>query len=361
MATTPVQGDIGQPFYPVIMAGGSGERFWPLSTSERPKQFLDLERSGRSLLQATFDRLRPLLPSVEHLYVLAAERYAGLVREHLPEIPEANLLLEPVARDTAPAVALAALELEARHGQVILGLFPADHRVSDEEAFRVALRRALWQTQETGGILTLGVKPTYPATGYGYIQVGEGLRGGAYRVARFVEKPDEARAAEYLAAGSYYWNSGIYLCHAQTILEELARFAPAILTPLRQAHRQGRIAEIFADLPGISIDYAVMERTQRAYVLPSEFGWDDLGSWLALERLYRKTLANTLFGEHEGLDSYGNIVYTSHADDLIVTLGVQDLVIVKRGGVVLVADKLRVQEIKKLMPALAKRKLSFSD
>lgn len=344
----------GQPFYPVIMAGGSGERFWPLSTPERPKQFLDLERTGRSLLQTTFDRLRPLAGDGEHLFVIAAERYAELVREQLPELPAANLLLEPVPRDTAPAIALAALELEARYGNAVMGLFPADHRVADEDAFRTALRRALWQVEQTGGVLTLGVKPSYPATGYGYIQLGEGLKGGAYRVARFVEKPDENRAVAYLAAGNYYWNSGIFLWHTQTILEELEQFAPTILEPLRAAYQQGRVAEVFVQLPKISIDYAVLERTQKAYVIPSEFGWDDLGSWLALERLYRGAAANTVFGRHEGLKSQGNVIYAADQGDLIVTLGVQDLIIVKRAGVVLVASKAHHQEIKALMPALMK-------
>lgn len=347
------QTDGSTPFYGVIMAGGSGERFWPLSTPERPKQFLDLERCGRSLLQATFERLLPVTGGSERLFVITAAHYAPLVREQLPELAADNLIVEPTPRDTAPAIALAALELEARFGEVMMGVFPADHRIADAEAFRTALRRALWLLETTRGIVTLGVTPSYPATGYGYIQLGQGLKGGAYRVARFVEKPDEQRAAEYLASGNYYWNSGIFLWHTTTILTELERLAPTIIAPLRQAHYRGAVAAVFNELPKISIDYAVLERTEQAYVIPSEFGWDDLGSWTALERLYRGSDANTVFGSHEGVASQHNIIYCDD-DALIVTVGVENLVIVKRGRTVLVAHKERAQEIKALMPALAK-------
>ena len=348
-------------FYAVILAGGSGERFWPLSTLDRPKQFLDLERTGRSLLRATFERLLGVTEDATRIFVVTAARYRALVQEQLPELAAESLLVEPTARDTAPAIALAALELERRFGSVVMGLFPSDHRVADADAYGTVMRRAIWQATETRGLLTVGVRPSYAATGYGYIQVGEGAAGGAYRVSRFVEKPDADRAKEYLSSARYYWNSGMFLWRSDVILGELERFLPEVAGPLRRAHERGEVDGVFPTLPKISIDYAVLERTDRAYVIPGEFGWDDLGSWSALERLYRGTEANTVFGAHEGAGSSGNIVYAGGAEDLIVTLGVTDLVIVKCGDIVLVARKGNAEDVKQLMPRLLGRQASRSD
>ena len=337
-------------FVAVIMAGGSGQRFWPLSTAARPKQFLDLERCGHTLLQSTFGRLQALTGGPEQTYVITGERYAELVFEQLPELPPENLLLEPTGRDTAPAAALAALELRARVGDAMMGLFPSDHRVADVSSFQHTLRQAVALTEATRGIVTLGIKPDRPATGYGYIEQGEPLTGG-YKVARFVEKPDLASAQMYLETGHYSWNGGIFLWHVQTILDELCRYAPGLLTPLAEAHGAGHVHEVFPGLQKISIDYAVMERTQKAYVVPADFGWDDVGDWQALERLLHREHSdtNTVVGQHIGLETSGNIIYTESEEDIVATLGVENLVIVKRHNAVLLLRKDRVQDLKQLL------------
>ena len=341
-------------FVSVIMAGGSGQRFWPLSTPEKPKQFLDLEGTGNSLLQATFERLRPLVESDEHMFVVTGERYETLIREQLPNLPSENILLEPVGRDTAPAIALTALHLKERFGNVIMGLFTSDHRVGKVEAFQQTVREAKALTKETNGLTTIGIKPSYPSTGFGYIQAGEEVGSDTYKVARFVEKPNEDIAKQYLAEGGYYWNNGIFLWQVDTILEEFTKYTPKMIGQLQDAIKEGKIAEIFPTLEKISIDYAVLEKTDKAYVVPADYDWDDLGDWVALERLNRDTTPtpsgpNTVVGKNIDLDASGNIIFTTHDDDAIVTLGVKNLVVVKRGHTVLIVDKSRTQDIKKLL------------
>jgi mannose-1-phosphate guanylyltransferase len=334
----------------VIMAGGVGQRFWPLSTAVRPKQFLDLEGCGSSLLQATFARLLSVVGSADRIVVVTGERYRAMVHEQLPQLATENLLVEPVGRDTAPATALAALELRARFGNPVMGLFPADHRVGDPVAFCAAVADAVVLARRTSGLVTIGVKPDRPATAYGYIKRGKDV-GLGFEVERFVEKPDCRRAEMFLRAGDYCWNSGIFLWMVDSILSELDRHAPDVLTPLARAHRDGTIADCFPSLPKISIDYAVMEETERAYVLPAEFGWDDIGDWNALERLLgrRAGEADTVVGHFVGLATSGNIVFTEDEEDLVVALGVEDLVIVKRGNAVLLVRRDRVQDIKQLL------------
>lgn len=341
-------------FAAVIMAGGSGQRFWPLSTADYPKQFLDLERQGRTLIQATFDRLLPVAQQPERIFVVTGERYAALVREQLPLLPAENVIVEPTGRDTAPAVALAALTLKARLGNPVMGLFASDHRVGKPEAFQALLGRAIALAQETLGIVTLGIKPSFAATGYGYIERGKALHlpefHDAYRVARFVEKPNLAKAEEYLATGHYDWNAGIFLWHVETILGELAQYSPALLQLLRQAMQAGTVADVFPTLQKISIDYAVMEKTSKAYVLQADVDWDDIGDWVALERLLEADQSiNTVVGKHIGLETSNNIIYTTDENDTVVTLGVHDLVVVKRGNTVFLVAKDRVQDIKKLL------------
>lgn len=334
------------------MAGGAGQRFWPLSTAEYPKQFLDLERSGRSLLQATFDRLAPLADGGERVFVVTGERYAELVGRQLPDLPKTNLMLEPTGRDTAPAIALAALTLEKRlkgPNQSVMGLFPSDHRVGDVPAFQETLRRGVRLARQTNGLVTLGMEPTRPSTAYGYIERGEEVEGG-FRVARFVEKPDRKRAEAYLETGLYAWSGGIFLWHVDSILDELRRYVPELMTPLTRAFDEDAVADIFPTLPKVSIDYAVLERTERAFVIPAVFGWDDIGDWEALERLIeRDDDANTVVGRHVGYEAKSNIIYTEDDEDAIVTLGVENLVVVKRGNTVLLVRRDRIQDIKKLL------------
>lgn len=340
-------------FVAVIMAGGRGQRFWPLSTEDKPKQFLDLERVGRTLIQSTLDRLGPLTGSLDRIFVITGERYKELVESQLPELPKGNIILEPVGRDTAPAVALAALEMQKRFGDVTMGLFTADHRVGKVAAFQTAVKNAIAVTEAEDGLTTLGIKPTFPATGYGYIHAGERV-GEGYKVDRFVEKPNERTAQGYLDEGGYYWNNGIFIWRTGTIIEEFKAYAPEILAPLSEAVAAGKVAEVFPELPKISIDYAVLEKTQKAYMVPADYDWDDLGDWLAVERHLGQDEANTVVGAHVGLDSQGNVIYCDDENATIVTIGVEDMIIVKRGDTVLVTRKDRAQDIKHILqdPAL---------
>jgi mannose-1-phosphate guanylyltransferase len=355
------------PFVAVIMAGGQGQRFWPLSTPERPKQFLDLSRSGRTLIQATFDRVVALTGAPERVLVATAERYLGLVAEQLPEVPAENVLVEPTQRDSAPAIALACLTIERRFGDVVAGFFSSDHQIAGD-GFGAALQNAIALADAERGLVTIGITPTRPSTGYGYIEMGEGVAVSSsrapaashglsgYRVARFVEKPNVRTAEAYLEAGGYLWNAGIFVWRVGAALNELDLHAPQLMSPLRVAFAQGEVAATFPALPRISIDYALMERTERALVVPGSFAWDDIGDWVALERLMAKDEnpggpadTNTVVGRHVGLDASGNIVYTEDPEDVVVTLGVHDLVIVKRGNALLLVHKERVQEIKALL------------
>jgi mannose-1-phosphate guanylyltransferase len=335
----------------VIMAGGQGKRFWPLSTASTPKQFLDLEGRGRTLLQATFDRLLPLVEDASDLYVATTSRYRELVRAQLPELDPAAILVEPSARDSGPAIALATLLLHRRFGPHTLAFFPSDHRIGDPTPFAAAVQRAQQLAETTRGLITLGIHPTHPSSAYGYIERGEG-EGGSYRVARFVEKPDRARAESFLASGRFYWNGGIFLWRSDALLEELGRHAPDILEPLLATPAAG-LAERFATLPRRSIDHALMERTEHAWVVPVECGWDDIGDWLALGRLQpRDEAGNVNRGRHIGIDSHDNILHSDDPDTLIATIGVRDLVIVKRGQRLLVLPKGRIADLKGLLERL---------
>jgi len=339
-----------RPLITVILAGGKGERFWPLSRSSRPKQFLRLLPGGKSLIEATAERLLPL-SGWENMFVATAERLVPLIREHLPNLPPENLIVEPEPRDTAPAVAWVALQVARRFGEdAVFGLFPADHYVESAAAFQEAVEAADDFASRREAIVTLGITPSYPATGFGYIERGPEVEPGVHRVERFVEKPDRETAERYLALGKFFWNAGIFIARPRVLLKEFSLHAPEILGPLQT---EGLTA--YARLPKTSFDYAVMERTDKAYVIPARFGWDDLGDWTALERLLRENGKNVELARHVGLDTEGAIIYATSDDEIIVTLGVRDVVIVRDGEVTLVVAKDRVQEIKRLLPILKRQ------
>jgi mannose-1-phosphate guanylyltransferase len=345
-------GDGAAPFIPVIMAGGQGQRFWPLSTADRPKQFLDLERRGRTMIQATFDRLLPLAHVPERIYVATASRYVELAREQLPDLPGSNVIVEPTGRDSAPAVALACLAIQERLGDVTLGFFSSDHRIGDEAAFQAAVRAAIVLAEQESGLVTLGITPTRAATGYGYIELGARV-GAGFRVRRFIEKPDAATAVTYLRSGGFAWNAGIFVWRCDVILRELDAFAGDIMEPLRRAITERSLAQVFPTLTKRSIDYAVMEHTERALVVPVDCGWDDVGDWLALERVLagprHAVDGNVAVGRYVPLEAGGNFVFSEGEDARIVTVGVHDLVVVKRGDAVLVVAKAQLERLKQLV------------
>ncbi|WGV28851.1 mannose-1-phosphate guanylyltransferase [Halotia branconii] len=339
--------------FPVILAGGKGERFWPLSRQDRPKQFLSLDGSSRSLLQATADRLLEIVGSWKSLWVITSSQIAEGVGQQLPELPSQNLLIESQGRDTAAAVAWASLEIEKRYGEdAIIGFFPSDHWIADKEAFANTLSAATQLAASTEAIVTLGIKPTFPSTGYGYIEQGEKIGSfndlPAYHVNRFTEKPNRETAEAFLSTGRFSWNSGMFVFRAGVVLKELHTHAPEIIEPLEQHG-----PDIYPQLPKKSIDYALMEKTTLAHVLPVEFGWDDLGDWNAIERLLKQEdNPNVELATHVGLDTRGAIVYATNPEDVIVTIGLEDVVIVRDRNVTLIVNKDRTQEIKLVLKTL---------
>lgn len=345
----------------VIIAGGSGTRFWPLSTPHRPKQFLRLF-GERTMLQHTFDRLRRLVPA-EHVLVLTGERFVPLVHEQLPELPRANVIGEPAGRDTAAAVAVAAAICRARFGNPAMVVLPADHVIEPVEAFEEAVSAAVWAARAEGELYTFGVPPAYPATGYGYLEAGERLEvEGAppaerYRVLRFREKPSLSVAKEYVASGRFYWNSGMFVWTADAILREIERHLPEharLLFPLGEAWGKpgwiDRLRAVFPRVPKISIDFGVMEKAERVAMVKAPFRWSDVGGWNALAAFLRRDGAtNAVRGEVHGLDAHGNIVYCADEREQVALVGVDDLVVVRAGLRTLVAHKEKVEEIKKLV------------
>lgn len=339
--------------FPVILAGGKGERFWPLSRSGRPKQFLSLDGSSRSLLQATADRLLEIAGGWDSLLVITSKQIAEGVRQQLPELPLQNLLIESEGRDTAAAVAWATLEIKKRYGEeAILGFFPADHWIDNQKVFAQTLSAATQLAASTEAIVTLGINPTFPSTGYGYIEQGEKVgsfgESPAYHVNRFTEKPNRETAETFLSTGCFSWNSGIFVFRAGVVLKELYIHAPEIIEPLAQ-----KGPDVYPELPKKSIDYALMEKTTLAYVLPVSFGWDDLGDWNAIERLLKtEETPNVELATHVGLDTQGAIIYASNPEDVVVTIGLEDVVIVRDRNVTLIVKKDRTQEIKQILNIL---------
>ncbi|WP_191237310.1 mannose-1-phosphate guanylyltransferase/mannose-6-phosphate isomerase [Cobetia marina] len=342
---------------PVIMAGGSGSRLWPLSRQLNPKQFLPLTGEG-SMLQETLKRLEPL----EHRapLLICNEEHRFLVAEQVRQqgVSDARILLEPEGRNTAPAIAVAALHALAEDPNALLLVLAADHLIRDVEKFHESIGHA--QTlAESNHLVTFGIVPTHAETGYGYIQRGEGLNDFGFRVKRFVEKPDSNTAEDYLATGGYYWNSGMFLFSAKHYLDELERFQPAMVEACRAALAGAsqdldftRLdAEAFRACPSDSIDYAVMERTEQAAVVPLEAGWSDIGSWSALwDVKEHDAQGNACHGDVMLHDSHGLMVHSDHR--LVATVGVEDLVVVETKDAVLVAHKDRVQEVKKIVERL---------
>ncbi|WP_427162023.1 mannose-1-phosphate guanylyltransferase [Aliinostoc sp. HNIBRCY26] len=339
--------------FPVILAGGKGERFWPLSRQDRPKQFLSLDGSSRSLLQATAERLIDVAGSWQDLWVITSSQLATGILQQLPELPPPNLLVEPQGRDTAAAVAWTSLEIQKRYGDdAIIGFFPSDHWIADQQAFKRTLDAATQLAASTPAIVTLGIKPTFPSTGYGYIEQGEKIGSfnelPAYHVNRFTEKPDRETAQTFLSTGQFSWNSGMFVFRAGVVLKELYTHAPEIIEQIAQ-----KGVDVYPQLPKKSIDYALMEKTNLAYVLPAEFGWDDLGDWNAIERLLKKPdNPNVELATHVGLDTQGAIIYATNSEDVVVTIGLEDVVIVRDRNVTLIVNKERTQEIKQVLKTL---------
>ncbi len=354
--------------HPVIMAGGSGTRFWPLSRRSRPKQFLALA-GGAPLLAATVARLPPLARAKE-TYVVCGPAHAAAARRMLPELPAANFIVEPCARNTAPCVGLAALHVAARDPRGVIAMLPADHHIAKPKAFRDAVAAAA-ALAARGAIATIGIHPSRPETGYGYLKLGPRLasRGAkgkrpapAHKVERFVEKPDVVTAARYLADGGYLWNSGIFVFRADVILEEIGRAMPVLGEQLDVIGESlgtpgyaRTLKRVFPDCPSISIDYGVMEKSKRIAVVPAEFGWSDVGSFAALPDV-RPTdhLGNVAEGDALVIDGRNDVVVSAGGRPVAV-VGIDDVVVVDAGDAVLVCRRDRAQDVRKAVEELARR------
>ncbi|WP_338922363.1 mannose-1-phosphate guanylyltransferase/mannose-6-phosphate isomerase [Pseudomonas silesiensis] len=343
---------------PVIIAGGNGSRLWPLSRQLNPKQFLALADASLSMLQATLARLHGL--EVTGPSLICNEQHRFIAAEQLRQLgmENANILLEPVGRNTAPAIALAALQASADGADPVLLVLAADHLIQDIPAFQASIQKAL-PLAEAGKLVTFGIVPSHPETGYGYIEQGDSVGDAGFAVSRFVEKPDVATARDYLASGNYFWNSGMFMFRASRYLEELQRFRPDILAVCREALASGsqdmhftRVdPAIFAACPEDSVDYAVMEKTSDAVMVPLDAGWSDVGSWSALWDVSDKDEQGNVF-KGDVLDQHSRNTYV-HADSrLVATVGVEDLVIVETKDAVLVAHKDHVQDVKKIVEQL---------
>ena len=349
--------------FPVILCGGSGSRLWPLSREAYPKQFLDLTQSGQSMLQMTLLRLQGLSDIAAPLAICNQEhRFLVAEQLHSIDITPAGILLEPVARNTAPAVALAALAALETDPDAVLLVLPADHCIGDVVAFQAGVDKAR-KAADAGHLVTFGILTESAETGYGYIERGEVLSsvadGSAFNIQRFVEKPNKADAERYLADENFTWNSGMFLFRADQFLAELQQHAPAIHSACQQAYQQAyrdldftRIEEqAFTACPSDSIDYAVMEKTAKGAMVPLDANWNDVGSWSAIWDISNKDInGNVVVGDALIQDSSNSLVYSDSR--LVTTLGLSDTVVVETADAVLVADKSRVQDVKSLVMAL---------
>jgi mannose-1-phosphate guanylyltransferase/mannose-6-phosphate isomerase len=343
----------------LILAGGSGTRFWPLSRKLRPKQLLALD-GPRSLLQATVDRLAPLIPP-ESVWIVTTRALAGEVRRQLPEVPAGQVLEEPMGRNTAPAIGWAVRSLPAPAREGVLAVLPADHRMADAAVFRDTLARAAAAVEAEDRVMTLGVVPRWAETGYGYLELAPGAdAAGVRRVARFVEKPDPEKAARFLASGLHLWNAGIFVFRGATLLGEIARLVPELGRGLEAiaAAAPTDLERLYAQLPAESIDYAVMEKLDGIGTLPLDCGWSDLGSWEALaEVLPADAAGNRSRGETVTADAHGNLLISDDAGGggVVAVLGVDNLVVVRTADAVLVCPKERSQEVRRLVAELTSR------
>lgn len=350
--------------YVAIMAGGVGSRFWPVSRAGMPKQFLDILNTGKSLIQATYDRFTGFIPP-ENIFVVTTKEYVGLVEEHLPNLKHENIISEPSRKNTAPCLAYLSFKLKARNPLASFIVAPSDHLILDNAAFEEVCKRGLEFIENKPCLLTLGMKPTYPNTGYGYIQYNnEEVAEGIYKVKTFTEKPNLELAKTFLSSGDFLWNSGIFIWKVVDILYAFEQFMPELYElfysekdRMDTIEEEKAIESIYPQCSNISIDYGIMEKAGNVKIMPASFGWSDLGTWnAAYDNMEKDYLGNAVRGDNVIIiDATRNVVHASH-DKLLLLQGLDDFVVVDTKDALLICKKEKEQEIKDYMSEVRRNK-----
>ena len=350
--------------YVAIMAGGIGSRFWPMSRTNFPKQFLDILNLGRTLIQSTYDRFAKFIPA-ENIYVVTSASYKEIVAKQLPDLPEENIVCEPSRKNTAPCIAYIAYKLHGLNPNANLVCAPADHLISDDDGFKTVCKKALHFTSHIKALVTLGIKPSSPNTGYGYIQFDPNVAtDNIYKVKTFTEKPDEELAKTFVTSGDFLWNAGIFVWQVKNIIRAFEKHLPEMneVFEAEKGHfntksEQEAIARIYPQCVNISIDYGVMEKADNVYIIPASFGWSDLGTWgSAYDSLEKDELGNAVAGNNVVvIDANNNII---HADNkkLLVLQGLEDYVVVDTKDVLLICKKEKEQDIKEYVAEIKRNK-----
>ncbi|QAA81736.1 mannose-1-phosphate guanylyltransferase [Aequorivita sp. H23M31] len=343
-------------YYAVIMAGGIGSRFWPVSTQDFPKQFHDMLGTGQTLLQKTFTRLNKLIPS-ENIYILTNERYLNLTLEQLPDISEKQVVLEPAMRNTAPCILLSALKIQKENPNALMLVAPSDHWIEDDTAFSEDLQICFENARKNDVLMTLGIVPTFPNTGFGYIESEKDGEDQIKKVKQFREKPDYETAKQFLSSGNFVWNAGIFIWSAKSISASFKKYLPEMYSlfsngksVFNTSEENRFIAENYAKADNISIDYGILERADNVFVKKATFDWNDLGTWGALhDKLNKDSNVNTVVNADTILaDSNNNMIFTTKKK-LVVLDGVEDYIVVDKEDVLLIFPKAKEQQIKSLL------------
>lgn len=344
--------------YGVIMAGGGGTRFWPLSRHKRPKQLLDLTGNGL-MINETIERIHSEI-SYDNIFIVTnVDQSEAMYEAVSANIKKENILIEPLAKNTTACIGFAAEVIQKKYGEGIMCVFPADHYIKDEKEFQRVLGAGIKEVEEKEILLTIGIEASYPATGYGYIKYNKSETDFVRKVEKFVEKPDLKVAQQYIKDGNYVWNSGMFIWRVSTVLQEIERYLPKVYECLVKIERavnsneeKDVIDKIYSYIPEISIDYGVMEKSDKVYVVQGEFGWNDLGSWDMMGSLHEQDeQGNIIQGEVISIDTFDSIVYNT-SKKTIATIGVENIVIVETEDALLVCNKEKTQDVKKAVEYL---------